>query len=123
MPKPLAVLLVCLVGLGAAAGAHGQASPPLPQGREPGTAPYDPFAHGRPSASAPPAKPSAPGFHITVPMCRRAEKANDPLARTAECRALLKAAADQARACKQAFEDGDDKAAMSEACRQAAGFR
>ncbi len=56
-------------------------------------------------------------------MCRRAEQANDPLAKTAECAALIKAADDQAKACRQAFEAGDDKAAMSEGCRQAAGFR
>ncbi len=56
-------------------------------------------------------------------MCRQAEKAGDPLAKTAECTALLEAAKDQAKACKQAFEAGDDKSAMSPACRQAAGFR
>jgi hypothetical protein len=98
---------------------------PIPQGRGPGTAPYDPFAHGQaaPGAAAQAAEPPAPGFRITVPMCRRAAQANDPLARTAECAALLKAAEDQAKACRRAFEAGDDKAAMSEGCRQAAGFR
>ena len=35
----------------------------------------------------------------------------------------LLSAEDQAKACKQAFETGDDKAAMSAACRQGAGFR
>ncbi|MGZ3280532.1 MAG: hypothetical protein ACXU8V_20630 [Caulobacteraceae bacterium] len=97
----------------------------IPQGRGPGTAPYDPFTpdHVAPAAPAPPAEPAAPGFRITVPMCRRAEQASDPLAKTAECTALLKAADDQAKACRQAFEAGDDKAAMSDGCRQAAGFR
>lgn len=101
----------------------------IPQGRGPGTAPYDPFSRGQvagqaaPEASTQAPEPQAPGFHITVPMCRRAEQANDPLAKTAECTTLLKAAEDQAKACKQAFEAGDDKAAMSEGCRQAAGFR
>lgn len=99
--------------------------PPIPQGRGPGTAPYDPFAHGQAArdASTQAAEPPAPGFHITVPMCRKAAAANDPLAKTPECAALLKAADDQAKACKRAFEAGDDKAAMSEGCRQAAGFR
>jgi hypothetical protein len=96
--------------------------PAIPQGREPGAAPFDPFAHGQ-AAPAPPAEPAAPGFRITVPMCRQAEQANDPLARTAECVSLLKAADDQAKACKQAFDAGNDKAAMSQGCRQAAGFR
>jgi hypothetical protein len=97
----------------------------IPQGRAPGTAPYDPFAHGQaaPEAAAQAPEPLAPGFRITVPMCRKAEQANDPLAKTAECTTLLKAADDQAKACRQAFEAGDDKAAMSEGCRQAAGFR
>ena len=97
----------------------------IPQGRGPGTAPYDPFPRAQPapetSTQAP--EPPAPGFRITVPMCRQAEQANDPLAKTAECTVLLKAADDQAKACRQAFEAGDDKAAMSEGCRQAAGFR
>jgi hypothetical protein len=99
--------------------------PVIPQGREPGTAPYDPFARGRtaPEAAAQAAEPAAPGFRITVPMCRRAVEVNDPLAKTSECTALLKAAEDQAKACRQAFDAGDDKAAMSEGCRQAAGFR
>ena len=97
----------------------------IPQGRDPGTAPYDPFTpnHVAPAAPAPQAEPAAPGFRITVPMCRRAEQANDPLAKTSECASLLKAADDQAKACREAFEAGDDKAAMSEGCRQAAGFR
>jgi hypothetical protein len=120
---PFALLLSCLLGLGAAAGAQAQVSPPLPQGREPRTAPYDPFAHGQAPAPAPKAEPPAPGFLITVPLCREAKQANDPLANTTQCAALLKAAEDQAKACKQAFEDGDDKVALSAACRQAAGFR
>jgi hypothetical protein len=96
----------------------------IPQGRGPGTAPYDPFSHGQAAPEATQAaEPPAPGFRITVPMCRKAEQANDPLAKTAECTTLLKAADDQAKACKQAFDAGDDKAAMSEGCRQAAGFR
>jgi hypothetical protein len=97
----------------------------IPQGREPGTAPYDPFAHGQAAAPAPAPEPGpqAPGFRITVPLCRRAGQAGDPLARTAECTTLLKAAEDQAKACRQAFEAGDDKAVLSDACRQAAGFR
>ncbi len=97
----------------------------IPQGRAPGAATYDPFTpdHVAPAAPAPEVQPEAPGFRITVPMCRRAEQANDPLAKTAECATLLKAADDQAKTCRQAFEAGDDKAAMSEGCRQAAGFR
>jgi len=120
MSKPLlAAILLCLVGAGAQA-----QTPSLPQGREPGAAPYDPFARGKPAPVAPPAaEPATPGFRITVPLCRRAQQANDPLAKTVECETLLKAADDQARACQRAFEAGDDKAAMSAACRQAAGFR
>ena len=97
----------------------------IPQGRGPGTPTYDPFNHGQPSAEASTQapEPEVSGFRITVPMCRRAEQANDPLAKTSECQTLIKAAEDQAKACKQAFEAGDDKAAMSEGCRQAAGFR
>jgi hypothetical protein len=123
MPKPpLVALLACIIPLGAAMDAQAQGQIP-PQGREPGAAPYDPFAQAGQGAPAPSAEPSTPGFRITVPMCRKAEQANDPLARIAECAALLKAAEDQARACRQAFEAGDDQAAMSPACRQAAGFR
>lgn len=121
MPQPLAALLACGLALAASGRATAQPQAPLPQGREPGSAPYDPFAHGQ--AAPTPAESAAPGFRITVPMCRRAEQANDPLARTTECVALLKAADDQAKACRQAFENGDDKAALSAACRQAAGFR
>ena len=77
----------------------------------PGAKPADP-----PSAEA-------PGFRLTVPLCRRAERLGDPLARTAECAQLIEAAKAQAAACKQAFENGDDKSALSPACRQAAGFR
>ena len=98
----------------------------IPPGREPGAAPYDPFAHGQAAATAAPApaaRAPAPGFRITVPMCRRAAQAGDPLAKTPECTTLLKAADDQAKACRQAFEAGDDKAALSDACRQGAGFR
>jgi len=130
---PVAGLLFCAgVGLCAAvATADTGATPALirvqgpviPQGREAGTAPYDPFAGRTTAAPAPAAEPQTPGFRITVPLCRQAEQANDPLARTPECAALLNAAADQAKACRQAFDSGDDKAAMSAACRQAAGFR
>jgi hypothetical protein len=77
----------------------------------PGARPADP-----PSAEA-------PGFRLTVPLCRRAERLDDPLAKTAECAQLIEAAKAQAAACKQAFEAGDDKSALSPACRQAAGFR
>lgn len=97
------------------------AGPVVPPGREAGAQPYDPFA-GR-QAAQPEAQAQTPGFHITVPMCREAARAGDPLAQTAECATLLKAAEDQAKACRQAFEAGDDKAALSAACRQAAGFR
>ena len=127
MPKPpLAPLPVFLigVGLGLAGAAHAQGQL-IPPGREAGAAPYDPFARGE-TASAeagPPAEPAPPGFRITVPLCRKAEQAGDPLARSFECATLLKAADDQAKACRQAFEDGDDKTAMSDACRQAAEFR
>lgn len=79
-----------------------------------------------PSAQpAPSGDPAAdpPGFRLTVPVCRRAERLDDPLAKTPECVQLLQAARDQAEACKKAFEIGDDKAALSPACRQAAGFR
>ena len=80
-------------------------------------------------ANAPSAQPAPagdadqPGFRLTVPICRRAERMNDPLARTAECAQMLQAARDQAEACRKAFENGDDKSALSPACRQAAGFR
>jgi hypothetical protein len=77
----------------------------------PGAKPADP-----PSADT-------PGFRLTVPLCRRAERLNDPLAKTGECVELIEAAKAQAAACKQAFENGDDKSALSPACRQAAGFR
>ena len=120
MSKPLAAVLCCLLGLAPAAGVHAQPAP-IPMNREPGTAPYDPFA-GR-VVPASPAEPSQPGFRITVPLCRQAEQANDPLAKTPECTTLLKAAEDQAKACKQAFENGDDDKVLSPACRQAAGFR
>lgn len=70
-----------------------------------------------------PAPAEEPGFRLTVPLCRRAERLNDPLAKTPECTQLIAAAKDQAKACKQAFETGDDKSALSPACRQAAGFR
>ena len=124
MPNPLlAAILLCSASMGAVA--HAQTSAPLPQGREAGTAPYDPFSRGQPAPAAPATaqQPAAPGFRITVPLCRAAEEAGDPLAKTAECTALLKAAEDQAKACRQAFEAGDDKAVLSEGCRQAAGFR
>jgi hypothetical protein len=83
-----------------------------------------------PAPSAQPAPPPTgdpaadpPGFRLTVPLCRRAERLDDPLAKTPECAQLLQAARDQAEACRKAFETGDDKAALSPACRQAAGFR
>ena len=119
--SPAAALLIGAVGVDARA----QAQSPLPQGREPGSAPYDPFAQGQtaPPAPAPAAELPAPGFRITVPLCRRAQRTGDPLAKTTECESLLKAAEDQAKACRQAFDAGDDRAALSAACRQAAGFR
>jgi hypothetical protein len=97
----------------------------IPQGREAGTAPYDPFAGRKPAEAehAMPAEPPPPKFRITVPMCRQAEKARDPLAETPECTTLLKAAEEQAKDCKKAFEDGDDAVVLSAGCRQAAGFR
>jgi hypothetical protein len=126
MPKPpFAALLVLVIGLGPAAAAHAQGQL-VPPGREPGAKPYDPFARDRAADDEQrgmPAMPPPPAFRITVPMCQRAERLGDPLAKTPECTLLLKAAEDQAKACKQAFEDGDDKAAMSAACRQGAGFR
>jgi len=124
MPKPPLSLLVCLVGLGLAGVARAQGVV-IPPGREAGAAPYDPFARGAaaPTDPGPPAEPAPPGFHITVPLCRKAEQAGDALARSYECATLLQAADEQAKACKQAFEAGDDKVAMSAACRQAAGFR
>jgi hypothetical protein len=125
MPKPPpAILLVSLLGLAPAAAAHAQGQL-IPPGRDAGSAPFDPFARSgaAPAEPALPAEPAPPGFRITVPLCRKAEQTNDPLAKTYECETLLKAAADQAKVCRQAFEDGDDKTAMSDACRQAAGFR
>jgi hypothetical protein len=86
----------------------------------------DPAPAAQPSApKATPAEPGGDqaGFRLTVPLCREAERANDPLAKTPECVQLIQAARDQAKACKQAFEAGDDKLVMSAACRQAAGFR
>jgi hypothetical protein len=120
LKPPFAAFLCCLVCLAPPAAAVAQ-SAPIPMNREPGSPPYDPFA-GR-VAPAEPAEPAQPGFRITVPMCRRAEQANDPLAKTSECATLLKAAEDQARACKTAFDNGDDEKVLSPACRQAAGFR
>jgi len=81
-----------------------------------------PIAQPAPAPSGDPAA-DPPGFRLTVPLCRRAERLDDPLAKTPECAQLLQAARDQAEACKKAFEIGDDKAALSPACRQAAGFR
>jgi hypothetical protein len=125
MPKPpFAALLFPVIGLGLAAAAHAQGQV-IPPGREAGAQPYDPFPHDKAADEerGMPSMPPPPAFRITVPLCRQAEKADDPLAKTPECEFLLKAAEDQAKACQQAFEDGDDKAAMSAACRQAAGFR
>jgi hypothetical protein len=84
----------------------------------------DPAPSAQP-APAPSGDPAAdpPGFRLTVPVCQRAERMSDPLAKTPECAQLLQAARDQAEACRRAFEAGDDKAALSPACRQAAGFR
>jgi hypothetical protein len=80
--------------------------------------------YGRePVQAQPEAAAEPPGFHITVPLCRSAERQSDPLARTPECAALLKAAEQQARDCARAFEEGDDKAVLSPDCRQAASFR
>jgi hypothetical protein len=89
----------------------------------PATEPSHDLYEGAASAPANPAPADAPGFRITVPMCQRAERQSDPLAKTTECAQLLDAAKQQADACKQAFENGDDKYALSPACRQAAGFR
>jgi hypothetical protein len=125
MPKPpLLALLSLIAAVGPAVAAHAE-GPLVPPGREAGAKPYDPFPQSKAAdqESAKPPEPPVPAFRITVPLCRNAEKAHDPLAETPECAFLLKAAEDQARACKQAFEDGDDKVAMSAACRQASGFR
>jgi hypothetical protein len=86
-------------------------------------------AQPAPLYSPAPARPvaaeaeAAPGFRITLPVCRRAAAMNDPLSDTAECREILQTAKDQARLCAKAFEDGDDKIVMSAACRQAARLR
>jgi hypothetical protein len=83
-----------------------------------------------PTPSAQPAPPPTgdptvdpPGFRLTVPVCQRAERQDDPLAKTPECLHLLQAARDQAEACRKGFENGDDRVALSPTCRQAAGFR
>jgi hypothetical protein len=67
--------------------------------------------------------PPPAGFHLTVPICRRAESQDDPLGASAECQGMLRAARDQARLCAQAYEDGDDRVVLSPACRQAAMTR
>jgi hypothetical protein len=95
-------------------------TPSAPKVVEPSHDLYD-TPGAKPPAEAAPADP--PGFRLTVPLCRRAERLNDPLAKTAECAQLIEAAKAQAEACRQAFEHGDDKSALSPACRQAAGFR
>lgn len=110
MPKLCSWLLIGCVGAASAASAQGVGS------RDAGA----PGAQSPPAGEAP-AEP--PGFRLTVPICRNAERMNDPLAKTAECAQMLRAARDQAEACRKAFENGDDKAALSPACRQAAGFR
>ena len=69
------------------------------------------------------AAPEPAGFRLTVPVCRRAERQDDPLADTAECRNILQAARATARMCAQAYDDGDDRVALSPACRQAAMTR
>lgn len=95
-------------------------APAAPRVTEPHFDLYD----REPAPSAPAATAAdMPGFHITVPICRQAERQSDPLARTPECQALIQAADAQARACAKAFRDGDDKAAMSPGCRHAAQFR
>jgi hypothetical protein len=94
-------------------------APAAPKVVEPTHDLYD--TSGAKPVDAAPADP--PGFKLTVPMCRRADRLGDPLAKTPECVQLIEAAKAQAEACKQAFERGDDKSALSPACRQAAGFR
>jgi hypothetical protein len=69
------------------------------------------------------AEPEAAGFRLTVPICRRAERQDDPLADTAECRDILQAARATAQRCAQAYEEGDDRVVLSPACRQAAMTR
>jgi hypothetical protein len=83
--------------------------------------PHHDLYDDHPAPAAAPPEPA--GFRLTVPLCRRAERQNDPLAQTAECAQLLGAAKAQAETCKRAFETGDDKAVLSEGCRQAAKFR
>jgi len=92
-------------------------APAAPPVKEPRRDLYDPPAGAQPEAA------EAPGFHITVPLCRNAERQSDPLAQTPECQALLKAAEQQARDCARAFAEGNDKAVLSPGCRQAAQFR
>jgi hypothetical protein len=69
------------------------------------------------------AGPQPAGFRLTVAVCRRAERQDDPLADTPECSDILQAARDTARMCAQAYEDGDDRVVLSPACRQAAMMR
>ena len=83
--------------------------------------PHHDLYDGQPAPAAKTPEPA--GFRLTVPLCRRAASQNDPLAETPECAQLLQAAKDQAETCKRAFEIGDDKAVLSEGCRQAAKFR
>lgn len=120
-PKEVRMAIQLIAAQPPASAAPANVAPPAPRVVEPAHDLYD-QASARPAAADPsPADP--PGFRLTVPVCRRAERMDDPLAKTAECAQLIGAAKDQAKACKQAFEDGDDKAALSPACRQAAGFR
>lgn len=97
-------------------------APSAPRVVEPSHDLYDDPRYAQ-SAPVAPAPAEASGFRLTVPLCRRAEREGDPLAKTPECMQLIEAAKAQAKACRQAFEAGDDKAALSPACRQAAGFR
>ena len=83
--------------------------------------PHHDLYDDHPAPAAAPPEPA--GFRLTVPLCRRAASQNDPLAETPECVQMLGAAKDQAEICKRAFESGDDKAVLSEGCRQAARFR
>ncbi len=110
-------------GRGGRPPAHPAHRRPRPS-RAPVAAPHRDLYDAQPARPATaPTAPEPAGFRLTVPLCRRAESQNDPLAKTPECAQLIAAAKDQAEACRQAFETGDDKAALSPACRQAASFR
>jgi hypothetical protein len=114
----LAPILSLLISAALAQAAADPPSQPSPNAGRYVEAPgYSPYAPGDPRA---PDAPEPSGFRLNAKICAAAARQSDPLAQTAECQGILQAARDQAETCKRAFETGDDRVAMSAACRQAA---